>query len=288
MASVDTKPKLVTAQPSGSSASGRAKQELAERLLRLAVPIGMLLLLVALWQWYVTAYAVPHYILPSPRRIAEAMVEDWSILGPALLVTLRTTFLALALALIGGIGLAVLLSQSRWAELALYPYAVILQVTPIVAIAPLILVYVRDPQTALLLCAFVVAFFPVLSNTTVGLKSTDHNLLALYDLYGATRWQRLLYLQLPTALPYILVGLRIAGGLALIGAVVAEFAAGSAGRGSGLAFRLIEAQFRLNIPRLFAALVLLSATGVAIFFATGLLSNLLLRRWHESARERER
>ena len=285
MASVDTKPKLVTAQPAGSSTSRR---DFADRVLRAAVPIFMLLLLIALWQWYVTAYAVPHYILPSPRRIAEAMIEDWGILGPALLVTLRTTFLALALALIGGVGLAVLLSQSRWIELALYPYAVILQVTPIVAIAPLILVYVREPQTALLLVAFVVAFFPVLSNTTVGMKSTDHNLLALYDVYGAKRWQRLLYLQLPSALPYILAGLRIAGGLALIGAVVAEFAAGSAGRGSGLAFRLLESQFRLNIPRLFAALTLLSATGVAIFFATGLLSNWILRRWHESARERER
>ncbi len=293
MANAETKPKLVTAQPSASRSSDRpaahrSEREFADRLLGVAIPLGMLALLVAFWQWAVTTYNVPHYFLPSPKRIAAAMVEDWFILGPALLVTLRTTFLALAFALIGGIGLAILLAQSRWFELALYPYAVILQVTPIVAIAPLLLVYIPDQRVALLLCAWVVAFFPVLSNTTVGIRSTDHNLLALYELYGASRWQRLVHLQLPSALPYILAGLRIAGGLALIGSVVAEFAAGSAGRGSGLAFRLLEAQIRLNIPRLFAALTLLSATGVAIFFATGLLSRWLLGRWHETARERER
>lgn len=292
MAHVDAKPKLVTAQPSGASSdrnrTGDRPWLHADALLRVVVPVGMLVLLVVFWQWAVTTYQVPHYFLPSPQRIAEAMWADWPILGPALLVTLRTTLFALALALVGGIGLAILLAQSRLAELALYPYAVVLQVTPIVAIAPLLLVYVPDQQIALLLCAWVVAFFPVLSNTTVGLKSTDHNLLALYDLYGATRWQRLRHLQLPSALPYILAGLRIAGGLALIGAVVAEFAAGSAGRGAGLAFRLLEAQIRLNIPRLFAALTLLSLTGVAIFFATGLLSRWLLGRWHETALDRQR
>ena len=168
--------------------------------------------------------------------------------------------------------LAILMAQSRWIELALFPYAVILQVTPIVAIAPLILIYTDTTQQALLICAWLVAFFPVLSNTTQGLKSTDHNLLNLFELYGASRWQTLVHLKLPNALPYFLAGLRIAGGLALIAAVVAEFAAGTAGGNSGLAFRLLEAQLRLNIPRLFAALVLLSLTGVVIFAATSLLS----------------
>jgi NitT/TauT family transport system permease protein len=244
-------------------------------------------LLVVVWQIYVTAAAVPHYILPSPVRIAEAFVTDWPILGRALIVTLQTTFLALALALVSGVALAILMAQSRLIELALFPYAVILQVTPIVAIAPLILIYTRTTGQALLICAWLVAFFPILSNTAQGLHSTDHNLLNLFELYGASRWQTLIHLRLPNALPYFLAGLRIAGGLALIAAVVAEFAAGTAGENSGLAFRLIEAQHRLNIPRLFAALVLLSATGVAIFAATSLLSHLLLRKWHESAVKRE-
>ncbi|MFN3498718.1 MAG: ABC transporter permease [Pannonibacter indicus] len=263
------------------------KPDLAGRLLRIAIPALMLGLLVLVWAWYVSAYNVPHYILPSPARVAQSLYNDWGTLSGALWITVKITLTALLLALVGGVGLAVLMTQSRWIELAIYPYAVILQVTPIVAIAPLILIYAPTTQTALLICAFIVAFFPVLSNTTQGLKSTDHNLLNLFELYGASRWQTLLYLKLPAALPYFLAGLRIAGGLALIAAVVAEFAAGSAGAQSGLAYRLLESQFRLNIPRLFAALILLSLTGVVIFAATSLVSHLLLRRWHESAIRRE-
>ena len=260
---------------------------LGKRITRIAIPVGMLLLLMAVWQVYVVVADVPHYILPSPYRIAQAFGTDWPILFQALLVTLKITFSALAIALVGGVALAILMVQSRWIELALYPYAVIMQVTPIVAIAPLIIIYAPTTQSAILICAWIVAFFPVLSNTTQGLRSTDHNLLNLFELYGASRWQTLALLKIPNALPYFLAGLKIAGGLALIAAVVAEFAAGSAGAGSGLAFRLLESQFRLNIPRLFAALVLLSLTGVLIFFATSLLSHLLLRKWHESAVRRE-
>ena len=174
-----------------------------------------------------------------------------------------------------------LFNQSRVIEYLLYPYAVILQVTPIVAIAPLLLVYLPQPA-AVLACAWIVAFFPVLANTTLGLRSVDRNLADLFRLYGATRWQVLRELKLPAALPYILGGLKIAGGLSLIGAVVAEIAAGSAGAGSGLAYVIVEAGYRLNIPRMFAAL-LLSLTGIVIFFALSLVSHLLLRRWHESA-----
>jgi NitT/TauT family transport system permease protein len=258
-----------------------------ERLVQLAIPAVMLVLLVVAWQVYVTTAKVPHYILPSPLRIAQAFGEDWAMLFKALGVTLQTTLVALLIALVSGVALAVLMAQSRWIELALFPYAVILQVTPIVAIAPLILIYTSTTQQALLICAWLVAFFPVLSNTAQGLRSTDHNLLNLFELYGANRWQTLIYLRLPNALPYFLAGLRIAGGLALIAAVVAEFAAGTPGSDAGLAFRLIEAQHRLNIPRLFAALVLLSVTGVVIFAATSLLSHLMLRKWHESAVQRE-
>ena len=257
------------------------------RLVEIALPVAMLALLIVGWQVYVVVANVPHYILPSPTRIAEAFATDWPILFKSLLITLQTTFIALALALVTGVALAVLMAQSRWIELALFPYAVILQVTPIVAIAPLILIYTSTTEQALLICAWLVAFFPVLSNTAQGLHSTDHNLLNLFELYGAGRWQTLFHLRLPNALPYFLAGLRIAGGLALIAAVVAEFAAGTAGENSGLAFRLIEAQHRLNIPRLFAALVLLSFTGICIFFATSLISHLLLRKWHESAVRRE-
>ncbi len=214
------------------------------------------------------------------------VVADWPILWSSLLSTLETTFAGLALAIVGGVSLAIAFNQSRLIEHSFYPYAVILQVTPVVAIAPLLLIYLPQ-QAAVLACAWIVAFFPVLANTTLGLNSVDHNLADLFRLYGASRWQVLWELKLPAALPHMLAGLKIAGGLSLIGAVVAEIAAGSAGAGSGLAYRIAESGYRLNIPRMFAALLLLSVAGIAIFFLLSALSHLALRRWHESAVSRE-
>ncbi|CAN7548142.1 ABC transporter ATP-binding protein [Devosia sp. Root413D1] len=260
---------------------------MTERILRVVIPVAMVALAIGLWQLHITVNNVPHYIMPAPLTVVTTLFTDWPTLYPSLLVTLRVTLLALALALIGGVGLAIILVQSKWIELAIFPFAVILQVTPMIAIAPLLIIYIKDPQTVLLTCAFIVAFFPILSNMVAGLKSVDHNLLNLFELNGASRWQTLIYLKLPSSLPYFAAALRIGGGLSLIAAVVAEFAVGSAGRGSGLAFRLLESGYRLNYPRLYAALVLLMITGVAIFALTSLISWLLLHRWHESALKRE-
>ena len=254
----------------------------ADSLLRVLLPITVLALGVVLWDVVVRGYDIPPYVLPGPRLVLSTLIADWGVLSASLLVTLTITLEGFALAVIGGVGLAVLFNQSRLLEYSLYPYAIILQVTPIVAIAPLLLIYLPQPA-AVLACAWIVAFFPVLANTTLGLNSVDHNLADLFRLYGATRRQVLWELKLPAALPHILGGLKIAGGLSLIGAVVAEIAAGSAGAGSGLAYRIVESGYRLNIPRMFAALLLLSVAGIVIFFALALLSHLLLRRWHESA-----
>ncbi|KQZ49650.1 ABC transporter ATP-binding protein [Rhizobium sp. Root149] len=270
-----------------NAASPSLARQHRETVLRVLIPVGVVVALILIWHLTVTLSGVPQYILPSPTAVAGAMVKDWGTLAPALWVTTQITLAALALALIGGVGIAVFLIQSKWIETAFYPIAVILQVTPIVAIAPLILIYAPTTQVALLVCAFLVAFFPILSNMVQGLKSVDHNLLNLFDLYGASRWQTLIYLKLPASLPYFMTGLRIGGGLSLISAVVAEFAAGSAGAGSGLAFRLLEAQYRLNIPRLFAALILLSVLGVVIFGITSFIAWLSLHRWHESSLKRE-
>lgn len=258
-----------------------------ERHLRWLMPLGLVLAVLAAWQIGVWWNETPHYILPGPILVVETLFADWCTLYPSLLVTLEITFSALAIAILGGVGFAVLFSLSKWVELSLFPFAVIMQVTPIIAIAPLILIYVESTYAALLICAWIVAFFPILSNTTLGLNSADHNLVDLFHLYGASRWQTLRYLRLPSAMPYFLGGLRIAGGLALIGAIVAEFAAGTAGTGSGLAYRILEASYRLNIPRMFAALILIALTGILIFLAFSLLSHLLLEKWHESALERE-
>jgi NitT/TauT family transport system permease protein len=258
-----------------------------DAVLRIALPVAVLALGVVAWDLAVRLTGTPSYQVPGPGLVFATLVSDWPILSASLLVTLTTTFEALGLAVVGGVALAILFSQSRLVEYSLYPYAVILQVTPVVAIAPLLLIYLPQPA-AVLACAWIVAFFPMLANTTLGLASVDRNLVDLFALYGASRGQILLYLRLPAALPFMLAGLRIAGGLSLIGAVVAEIAAGSAGAGSGLAYRIAESGYRLMIPRMFAALLLLSLAGIAIFFALSLLSHLALRHWHESALRPER
>ena len=254
---------------------------------RYLLPTLALLAALGAWEAVVRINDIQPVILPAPTLVAKTLVADWSILFRSLLVTLRITVEALAAATFGGALAALAFARFKWLEEAIFPFAVIMQVTPVVAIAPLLLVYF-DSGGAVLVCSFLVAFFPILSNTALGLSSVDHNLLDLFQLYRASGGRQLLWLRVPSALPYFLGGLRIGGGLALIGAIVAEIAAGSAGQGSGLAFRIIESGYRLNIPRMFAALVLISLTGVAIYLALSALSYLLLHRWHDSARNRER
>jgi NitT/TauT family transport system permease protein len=254
---------------------------------RILAPVVIGLVVLGLWEFVVWQAGVPYYILPGPWQIFRTLITDWGTLSGSLLITLQITGLALlAAVLLGGL-LSILFTQSKWLEFSLFPYAIVLQVTPIVAIAPLIIIWVNDTLLSLLICAWIVAFFPILSNTILGLNSADHNLINLFQLYGANRWQTLRYLRLPAALPYFLGGLRISGGLALIGAVVAEFVAGSGGTASGLAFRILEAGYQLKIPRMFAALAMVSGAGIVIFLVLSLISHLLLRRWHESAIRRE-
>ena len=256
---------------------------------RVAVPLLLGAVVVVLWQVLVWWLDVPKFVLPAPTLIVHSLIDDFSSLLTSLWITLRITLMAFFIALAAGVVLAVLSVQSRLVEISIFPYAVILQVTPVVSIAPLILIWVGldHIDRALLILATIVAFFPILSNTTLGLKSVDHNLQDLFQLYGASRWQRLWLLQMPAALPYLLGGMKISGGLALIGAVVAEFVAGS-GTGAGLAWRIVESANRLNIPRMFAALFLLSVLGITIFLLLAGLQTLLLGRWHESAVQRER
>ncbi|WP_296745345.1 ABC transporter permease [Mesorhizobium sp.] len=266
----------------------RVRQERLERIGKWVLPLAIMILAIWMWDRICVWNAIPQYILPRPGVVLQTLHDDAGLLFSSLLVTLKITFLSLLLAVIGGVGLSVLFAQSKWVEMSFFPFAIVLQVTPIVAIFPLINIYINNQTTKLLLCAWIVAFFPILSNTTLGLNSVDRNLRDLFKLNGATRWQQLRYLRLPAAMPYFLGGLKIAGGLSLIGAVVAEFVAGAQGQSSGLASRIIEAGYRLNAPRLFAALILISLTGILIFLALSLVSHLILRRWHESALRQER
>jgi len=240
------------------------------------------LLFVLAWELLVRAFDTPFYIVPSPVLVARTLVHDGPLLFGSLLVTLRITGLALALAVVLGVALAFLFVQSRALEVSLFPYAILLQVTPIVAIAPLIIIWVKDPLAALVICATIVAIFPIISSTTLGLRSVDADLAALFRLYGASRWDTLMRLRIPSALPYFFAGLRVSGGLALIGAVVAEFVAGTGGTASGLAYQILLAGLQLNIPRLFAALVLITLAGIVLYLAVSALAVACLARWHES------
>jgi len=246
----------------------------ALRIAPAAFTVGFLVL----WEIVVRLSGVPVYLVPGPVAIAAAFMAAPGLLLTSLVSTLVVTFCALAVACVVGVVLALAMAASPWARAAIQPWAVVLQVTPIVAIAPLIIVWVGDPFASLVVCATIVAFFPVFSNTAEGLTSAPPELLDLFRLNGAGRWDTLKLLRLPAALPYFLAGLRISGGLALVGAVVAEFVAGSGGFASGLAYRILESGYRLQVARMFAALVLLSAAGVAINVALGAVSRLLLRR----------
>ena len=236
---------------------------MTERFYRLA-PVLFGLLALAMWEGAVRAFHIPVYLVPGPLAVIGAFVKDPGGLLSSLASTLLVTVVALVSAAALGGAMAVAMSASRLAQAAIQPWAVVLQVTPIVAIAPLVIVWVGDPFASLVVCAMIVAFFPVFANTATGLASAPAELVDLFRLYGGGRWRTLTLLRLPAALPYFLTGLRISGGLALVGAVVAEFVAGSGGFASGLAYRILESGYRLEIPRMFAALVLLSLTGIAI------------------------
>jgi len=242
--------------------------------------VGVVVLVV--WHALVKAFDIPKYLVPSPAMVVDTLISDWGLLYTSLMITLKITFGAFFLAVVLGTVVAFLFVQSRWIEVSFFPYAVLLQVTPIVAIAPLIIIWVKDPTAALLVCATIVALFPIISNTTLGLRSVNPGLINLFRMNKASRLQTLIRLRIPSAAPYFFGGLRISSGLALIGAVVAEFVAGTGGTSAGLAYQILQAGFQLNIPRLFAALGLITVTGVLLFLLMVWLSKLALGGWHES------
>ncbi len=288
--------------PEKKAIASRSKKQIASKLsqpnwtiwfkklasVNVIAPVIVGIIAILAWDIFVRVTKMPPYLLPGPFLVLQTLITDWNTLFPSLIITLQITITAFLAAIGSGLLVAILFTQSKWIERSLFPYAVILQTTPIVAIAPLIIIWLKNSTfAALVVCAWIVAFFPIVSNTTLGLNSVDHNLSNVFQLYRASRWQTLLYLRLPTAMPYFLGGLRISGGLALIGAVVAEFIAGTGGVQSGLAYQILMASYNLQIPRMFAALFLTTALGVIIFILLTILSNFILKNWHESAVKRE-
>ncbi|MCU5786941.1 ABC transporter permease [Alloalcanivorax marinus] len=254
-----------------------------ERFVQIAAPLFVGVVFLLLWEAVVRATGTPVYILPGPVDIGKAFVEDWRVLFHSLLMTLKVTLMAFAISVVLGTAASLLFVQSRWIEVSLFPYAVLMQVTPIVAIAPLIIIWVDDTTWALTVCAVIIAIFPIISNTTLGLRSVDPNLLSMFRMYRTGRLQQLIRLRIPSALPYFFGGMRISTGLALIGAVVAEFVAGTGGTQAGLAYLILQSGYNLDIPRMFAALGLITLTGITLFALMVWLSDRVLRNWHESA-----
>ena len=249
---------------------------------RVFYPALVAVVLIGLWQWAVTAFEIPKFLVPSPLLVAQTLVTDAGLLFGALFTTLKITVFAFLCATVLGVLIAFAFVQSRVIETAFFPYAVLLQVTPIVAIAPLIIIWVKSPTASLVICATLVALFPIIANTTLGLRSVNPGLMSYFKLNRASRLQTLWRLRIPSALPYFFGGLRISSGLALIGAVVAEFVAGTGGTGTGLAYQILQSGYQLNIPRMFAALLLITVTGVLLFAAMAWLSKWALGSWHES------
>jgi NitT/TauT family transport system permease protein len=258
-----------------------------KKLADLLPPLIVGVLVLGGWEASCRILGIPSYLVPTPSLIAKTFVEDAPALLHALTVTVRVTLIALALSISIGTAIAFLFVQSPIIERSLFPYAIILQVTPIVAVAPLIIILVKNTQTALVICATMIAIFPIISNTTIGLRSVDAGHRNLFAVNQASRLQNLLYLRIPTALPFFFAGLKVASGLALIGAVVAEFVAGTGGRSAGLAFDILQSGIQMEIPRMFAALFLISATGVVLFLVVSAATNLVLGSWHDSAGQRE-
>jgi NitT/TauT family transport system permease protein len=254
----------------------------SEAFVQVAAPVAVGVILIASWEVGCRLASIPVYLFPKPSDVFASLVQHGPALLRALIVTLRVTLQAFAAAVVIGTLIAFMFVQSRAIEVSLFPYAVLLQVTPVVAIAPLIIILVKNTQISLTICATLVALFPIISNTTLGLRSVDPGLASYFRMNRASRLKTLVKLRIPGALPYFFGGLRISSGLALIGAVVAEFVAGTGGRSSGLAYEILDAGFTLDIPRMFAALFLITLTGVGLFGAMVVLSRLALSDWHES------
>jgi NitT/TauT family transport system permease protein len=256
------------------------KESKSTALFKTLAPLLVGLLFLLAWDLLVRIQQIPSYLLPSPGQVWQSLINDWSVLSAALWITAQTTFWALGLAVLTGGGLALLMAQSRWIERSLFPYAVVIQTMPIAAISSLIVIWVKNTSIALIICAWMAAVFPIIANTTFGLKSFDPALAGVFQVYRASAWHTLIHLKMPSALPYFLNGLRISGGLALIGAIVAELVAGAGGVDSGIAYQILIAGFNLEIPRMFAALTLTSALGIFIFVVLTLLTKLSIGHWH--------
>ena len=259
-----------------------------QRFVVLLNAVGIFAMLLLLWQAVIWLGHEPAYMLPSPWRVFRVIVERFSSLAESFEITAKAAILGLVGSIVVGVAIALLFAQSRWIRRMLYPYTLLLQTVPIVAIAPLILMWIGAGSGAVTLIAFIICLAPIIANTTQGLISVDENLIHLFLMHNASRGQLLLKLRLRHAIPSLFVGIRISAGIAVIGAITGELFAGSSsvGRG-GLGYSIIYASQQLQTDYLFALIVAATVLGFAFYFIVSFLEWYFLHRWHESARAPE-
>ena len=246
-------------------------------------PLATLVVIVTAWELAVRVLDVPRFLVPPPSAVVSALLADFAMLAGSTVTTARGALFGFFLSLVVGTGSGLVLSLSKTLERGLYPYALFLQTVPIVAVAPLLVLWFGPGLRAVAVSAFIVSVFPVIANTLSGLRGVDPRLKDLFQLYGATRFDTLFKLDLPFALPSIATGLRIASGLAVIGAIVGEFVAGFAEGRAGLGITVLAAYRQLRTDLLFAAVMLASLLGLALFAAVNVVSGLVLRRFRAQA-----
>ncbi|BBI34131.1 ABC transporter permease [Cohnella abietis] len=245
-------------------------------------PVIAFVVVISLWQFGIALLGTPAYLFPKPTDVFKAATEN----GPALLESVTTTaiesVLGFLLSIVVGVLGAIVLALSKPIEKSVYPYAIVLQTVPIVAIAPLIVIWFGSGMNAIVCITFLVCFFPILSNTLIGLNSTDQGLKNLFHLYSASPWQTMWSLRIPAAFPYIVAGLKISCTLSVIGSIVGEYVAGVGGGKGGLGYAITFAAMRLQTPYLFACGLAASVLGIVFFLIVNALSKRLLGSWHES------
>lgn len=282
-----TTSQMLDANP-GIAQSNSLKRSRRERLLEFWPPLLVLVIVISIW-WLisVTVYGDKNYLLPRPMQVVHAALDNPGLLWQGFRITLVEATMGFGLAITVGLLSAIVMSLSKPLERSFYPYAVLLQTVPVIAIAPIIVLWFGYNQRAVIVIAFMIAVFPILNNSLLGLLSTDRNQVDLFRMHRASKMTEFVKLRLPGALPSIFAGLRISAGLSVVGAIVGEFIIGSGGADGGLGVKVLYAQARLDTGLLFAEVLVATLLGFAFFILVSVIGNRLIRNWHESALRKE-
>ncbi|WP_046176459.1 ABC transporter permease [Domibacillus indicus] len=279
----------ITKKQNALAAAGKKNKPLGTTFKEMYLgPIVAFILFISMWQLIPLALGLPHYILPKPTDVLEATVSDWALLGEAIRITIFESVIGFLLSAVIGIGVSVLLASSKILERSIYPYAIILQTIPVVAVAPIVVIWFGAGFNSIVVISFLIGFFPVISNTLMGLNSVDKNMDELFTLYNASKWQRMWKLRIPAAMPYIMAGLKISCTLSIVGAIVGEYVAGIGGGNGGLGYAITVAAIQVKTSFLFSCGIAAAILGISFYLLVSLFSKMMLGSWHESAMKSEK